>query len=143
MSPTVTEVEFRPFHETVLEDIGGATNEEMSFIARQLKRTTIPAHAVEPIIMVWGLRRKQLCWAYREDLGVPASLLKQKRAAEEKTAQQNQRPGVELHELHNAMEIFLATSHNHSMSSSTFSWHVRLWERMENLHRLLSRVLGK
>ncbi len=143
-SKSKTEVEFRPFHETIVEDILTATNEELIFIASQLKKSLIPANH-EEIIRAWHHRRKWMRWADEDDLGVPASLLWQKEAAEEKAARQSKQVGIELHGLQEAMEAFLATSHNHHLSGngSMVSWHTRLRGQLEKLHQLTTRALGK
>ena len=77
--------EFRPFHETIVEDIRNATNERLRFIASQLKKTVIPANH-DAISEVWDQRRKWMGWAEEDDLGVPASLLRQKENAKAKAS---------------------------------------------------------
>src|SRR3989338_6785420 len=139
-APMMEISELRPSHETIVEMILVATNEELVFLASYLKRTFIPDNH-DQIIAAWNQRRKQMCW-HEEDLGVPTNLLLQKQVVEAKTVRQNHQPGIDLGELQKAMETFLAISHNGGMASMV-SWHVRLRERMENLHRLLSRALGK
>ena len=131
---------FRPYHETIVEDILVATNEGLVFIAGQLKKNIIPANH-DQIIEAWNKRRHQMCWGDL-DLGVPAALLRQKEIVEAKTVWQNRQPGIELGELQNAMETFLSLSYGNGHHSMT-SWHVRLRERLESLHRLLSQTLGK
>ncbi len=136
------ELQTRPFHEVVMEDIGKATTiRELWPISFQLKRITIPAGEVDKIFAGWSKRCIELGTS---DLhfGVGSVLLQQKEAAQEKAARGFQQ-GVELHELQAAMEAFLALSHNHHLSGSLVSWHHRLRVQLQNLHKLLSRALGK
>lgn len=139
------ERELKPFHETIVEAILIATNEELVMLAFQLKRTLVPANH-DQIITAWSLRLRQMCWDEEDDLGVPASLLLQRRLAEEGAVKRNRaRQGIELHELQEAMEAFLTTSHNHHLSGngSMVSWHICLRKQLEELHRLTARALGK
>lgn len=135
-----------PFHQTIVEDIFIATNEQMAFIAVQLKRTDIPLKAIDDIILAWDARRKALCWNEEEDLGVPASLVMQKQIAEEKAVKrQNLGPGIELGELQKAMETFLSNSHNQNLSgngSLISCWHYRLQQQLVEIYRLTARALG-
>lgn len=72
----------RPFHETIVDAIRGASSEELEFLATLIKATDIPKGHDE-IIAAWDQRRKGMCWG-DEDLGVPADLLEQKQEAAEK-----------------------------------------------------------
>lgn len=136
----VAEKVLRPFHETIVNDILKATNEELVFIASQLKKSIVPTNH-DQIIEAWNMRRKAMCWGDDLDLGVSASLLQQKQTAEAKAKQD--KPGIELGNLQEQMEIFLALSHNHGLTNSLVSWHIRLREQLQNLHRLISQALGK
>lgn len=131
----------RPFHETIVEDILIATNEEMVFIASQLKKSLVPANH-DQIIMAWNKRRKVMCWADEQDLEVSASLLRQKQAVEA-GAMAVSEPGVYLGKLQVAAESFLVLSRNGHSSGSMIPWHVRLREQLQNLHRLTAQALGK
>ena len=72
----------RPFHETIVEAIQGASSHDLPALAKLIKMTVIPTNHDE-IIAAWR-------WAAREHCcqtpGVPASLLEQKQEAEEKAA---------------------------------------------------------
>lgn len=78
-------VEFRPIHETIVASISRANSTiDMSNLAYLIKRTLIPKNH-DAIIEAW----KKKCQEIRlfcTDLGVPESVLRQKRTAERKLA---------------------------------------------------------
>ncbi|TSC80072.1 MAG: hypothetical protein G01um101429_276 [Parcubacteria group bacterium Gr01-1014_29] len=68
-----------PFHETIVEVIGRASSRDLECLGALIKATNVPKGHDE-IIAAWEKRRQELGWMPRQDLGVPADLLKQKQA---------------------------------------------------------------
>jgi len=82
---STTEIVWKHFHDTIMEDISKAGGEDLIRIASQLKRTIIPKDRIDSVIATWIKRCKEL-GLEDIDLGVPASLLRQKEIAEAKAA---------------------------------------------------------
>jgi len=75
---TVVMAGFRPYHETIKEAIHRASNEGMQELAPLIKATIIPKpEAIDEVVLAWNEKCRAMCWG-DEDLGVPASLLRQK-----------------------------------------------------------------
>lgn len=76
MNTTVTAHETRrPFHETIIEVIRGASGPELECLANLIKTTKIPKNHKE-IAEAWKGRIKVLGWG-KENLGVLADLERQ------------------------------------------------------------------
>ncbi len=85
----------RPFHETIVDAIGGMTSiydlHLPAVLAKLIKETRIPAGHDE-IILAWRQQFAKMhkaqgqVWREGDNLGVVASLLEQKKEAEDKAA---------------------------------------------------------
>ena len=73
----------RPFHETIVEAVHKASDEQMECLAEIIKTTKIPKGHDE-IAAAWSQRRSELNWGEDKSLGVRVNLLEQKQEAVEK-----------------------------------------------------------
>jgi hypothetical protein len=128
----------RPFHETIVTMIRRSSRDvELECLARLIKITKIP-EGHDEIIMAWRERIKAMCWC-GEDLGIPANLLEQKRASTKKT--NGEKKCINLDELQQETEKLLALLKDKQPGLMT--WNEFVHERLQNLHKLTSRALGK
>lgn len=90
------ETEQRPFHETIVDAIRQASSTQLECLATLIKATKVPKGHDE-IIAAW----KAMCWG--KDLGVPASLLKQKQATTKNVSKASIGSGISPDELQQEM----------------------------------------
>lgn len=136
------EKKYRPFHESVIEIIQIASYEELTCIGMILRSTKIPKNH-DAIIEAWQKRRNKVRTTPLSDvgLGVVENLLEQKRIAESEATSESTKEGIDLDELQKEVEKLLALLNDRQ--TGTMGWHGFMKERLEDLHTLTSKALGK
>lgn len=121
----------RPFHEVIVTAICQASSAELQCLTTLIKTTKIPK-GHDAIITAWNNRRKAMCWG-DEDLGVPASVLEQKR-------EYSKPPNIDINELQLEAQKLISLLRNHDIGIISLS--DPLYKSIENLYEITSHAFG-
>ncbi|MFH1170198.1 MAG: hypothetical protein V1704_01420 [Candidatus Vogelbacteria bacterium] len=125
----------KKLHKMVVEVIEGSTGGQLESLAGMIKAMKI-LEGHDEVIQAWKGREGML---FGKKLGVTASLLKQKKEAEEMA--EAKKKGIDLDELQLQTENLLALLKDRRPGMDDLEWDGRMEEQLRNLHALASLAL--